>query len=47
MTDDSPCAEVHELDTDHSPFLTATSRLARLLDQIARRPPTDEAAPGR
>jgi pimeloyl-ACP methyl ester carboxylesterase len=46
MTDDSPCAELHELDTDHSPFLTATSRLARLLDQIARRPPTDEAAPG-
>ncbi|HEX2703211.1 MAG TPA: alpha/beta fold hydrolase [Solirubrobacteraceae bacterium] len=47
MADESPCAEIHELDSDHSPFLTATSQLARLLDRIAREPEPSDAAPGR
>lgn len=46
MTDDNPCAEVHELDTDHSAFLSRTSQLARLLDRIAHQPLAGEAVPG-
>jgi hypothetical protein len=47
MADESPCADILELDSDHSPFLTATSQLARLLDRIAREPEPSDAAPGR
>jgi pimeloyl-ACP methyl ester carboxylesterase len=36
MTDENPCGEVHELDSDHSPFLSRAGQLARLLDQLAR-----------
>ena len=35
MTDENPCAEVHELDSDHSPFISKASRLAALLDSLA------------
>jgi pimeloyl-ACP methyl ester carboxylesterase len=44
MTDESSCSEVYELDTDHSPFLSRTSQLARLLDQIARGPQAGSSA---
>lgn len=36
-------ADLHELDADHSPFLSAPEALADLLDQLARR---DAPAPG-
>ena len=35
MVRESPCAEVLELDTDHSPFLSATSELAAALTGLA------------
>ena len=35
MVKESPCAATHELDTDHSPFLSRPAPLARLLRQIA------------
>jgi pimeloyl-ACP methyl ester carboxylesterase len=37
MVEERPCVEVHELDTDHSPFLSRHDELARLLRQIADR----------
>jgi pimeloyl-ACP methyl ester carboxylesterase len=35
MVKESPCAATHELDADHSPFLSRPAPLARLLRQIA------------
>jgi pimeloyl-ACP methyl ester carboxylesterase len=37
MLAEQSCAEVHELDTDHAPFLSRGPELARLLDAIAER----------
>ncbi|HVW18182.1 MAG TPA: alpha/beta fold hydrolase [Solirubrobacteraceae bacterium] len=36
MSTDTPCREVVEIETDHSPFLSATSELADALDRFAR-----------
>jgi pimeloyl-ACP methyl ester carboxylesterase len=36
MTTESPCEEVAEIVADHSPFLSATSELAGILDRFAR-----------
>jgi pimeloyl-ACP methyl ester carboxylesterase len=38
MTAESPCAEVHELDSDHSPFLSRPRQLANLLESLAAPP---------
>jgi pimeloyl-ACP methyl ester carboxylesterase len=35
MVQESPCAATHELDTDHSPFLSRPVQLVRLLNEIA------------
>jgi len=34
MSDENPCGETRELDTDHSPFLSRPSQLAKLLDAL-------------
>jgi hypothetical protein len=36
MSRDSPCREIAELATDHSPFLSATDELVTLLHRFAR-----------
>jgi hypothetical protein len=35
LVQESPCAATHELDTDHSPFLSRPVQLVRLLNEIA------------
>lgn len=40
MLDERPCVEVHEIDTDHSPFLSRSKDLARVLSAIAERQAT-------
>lgn len=37
MVAERPCVEVHEIDTDHSPFLSRSAELARVLNGIAER----------
>jgi pimeloyl-ACP methyl ester carboxylesterase len=46
MVEESPCAAVHELDTDHSPFLSRSAQLAKLLTRIAADHQQTEAASG-
>ncbi len=36
MSADRPCKAFAEIDTDHSPFLSATAETADLLDRFAR-----------
>jgi pimeloyl-ACP methyl ester carboxylesterase len=35
MIEETPCGEIRELDSDHSPFLSRPRQLARLLDMLA------------
>jgi pimeloyl-ACP methyl ester carboxylesterase len=40
MVAERPCVELHEIDTDHSPFISRPAELARLLTGVAERSAT-------
>ncbi len=46
MSSENPCVEVVEIESDHSPFFSATDELVAVLDQLARRAPELTVAPG-